>query len=321
MSAAREKHKTTIDKAVMRLVSRAANSRGLGVAEIGLRAGHSVEKYLLKDDENASDAEIGAFIDEIHADDLCLIVACELGDEKAWEDLVANFDSVVKSAARKIAPNAEDADDLASSIWAELYGLKQGDDGARKTKLAYYSGRGSLGGWLRAIISQMAVDRFRKQSRIVQIEEAREFEILAEESSNNSNNEHIVSHADDPEEIFSEKQTADDVSQALQSAVGSLEPEDRLILKMYYLDDLKLKDIAGTFGYHEATASRKLVRVQNEIRKAVEKSLKTQHGWSDGEVKRYLSDTAAGLEISFDKMLAVLALAAIVQDFVLRNVL
>src|SRR6476620_9612168 len=92
----------------------------------------------------------------------------------------------LRSAARKIAANVEDADDLASSIWAELYGLKQGEDGARKTKLAYYSGRGSLGGWLRAIISQMAVDRFRRESRMVQIEETREFENLAEESSNNS---------------------------------------------------------------------------------------------------------------------------------------
>jgi len=321
MSSASQKHATTIDKAVMRLVSRAVDSRGLGLEEVGPRVTVSVEKYLLKDGRNASASEIGAFIDEIHADDLCLIVACEHGDEKAWENLVASFDPVVKSAARKITSNAEDADDLASSIWAELYGLKQDAGGTRKTKLAYYSGRGSLGGWLRAIISQMAVDRYRKQSRIVQIEEAREFEILAEESSNNSNNEHVVSHAANPEEIFSDQQTADDVAEALQSAVASLEAEDRLILKMYYFDDLKLKDIAATFGYHEATASRKLVRVQNEIRKAVEKSLKTQHGWSDSEVKRYLSDTAAGLGISFDKMLAVLVLATIMQDFLMRNVL
>jgi RNA polymerase sigma-70 factor len=316
-----EKHRRAIDEAAARLVSRAANARGLGVDEIALRVVPAVEKYLLRDGQDASISEIGNFIDEIHADDLCLIVACERNDEKAWEELVANFDSVVKSAARKIASNEEDADDLASSIWAELYGLKQSEDGTRKTKLAYYSGRGSLGGWLRAIISQMAVDRFRKESRMVQIEETREFENLAEESSNNSNNSAVVAHAENPEEIFSDKQTSDDVAEALRTAVASLEAEDRLILKMYYFDDLKLKDIAAVFGYHEATASRKLVRVQNEIRKAVEKGLKTRHGWSDGEVKRHLSDTAAGLGINFEKMFAVLLLAAVVQDLVTRNVL
>ena len=315
-----DKHRKAINEAATRIVSRADNSRGLGVDEISQRVTPAVEKYLLRDGD-ATAGEIGSFVDEIHANDLCLIVACERNDEKAWEDLVANFDGVVKSAARKIAANTEDADDLASSIWAELYGLKQGEDGTRKTKLAYYSGRGSLGGWLRAIISQMAVDRFRKESRMVQIEEPREFEILAEESSNNSHGPQVVSHAENPEEIFSDKQSSDDVAEALAEAVASLEAEDRLILKMYYFDDLKLKDIAAVFGYHEATASRKLVRVQNDIRKTVEKCLKTRHGWSDSEVKRHLSDTAAGLGISFEKMFAVLLLAVLVQDLVIRSVL
>ena len=316
-----QKHRNAIDEAAARLISRAGNARALGVDEISVRVTPSVEKYLLRDKAEATVAEIGTFVDEIHADDLCLIVACERNNEKAWEDLVANYDSVVKSAARKIAANSEDADDLASSIWAELYGLKQGEDGRRKTKLAYYSGRGSLGGWLRAIISQMAVDRFRKESRMVQIEEPREFENLAEESSNNSNGSAVVSHAENPEEIFSEKQSSKDVAEALAEAVASLEAEDRLILKIFYFDDLKLKDIAAVFGYHEATASRKLVRVQNEIRKSVEKGLKTRHGWSDGEVKKHLADTAAGLGISFEKMFAVLLLAALMQDLVMRNVL
>jgi RNA polymerase sigma-70 factor (ECF subfamily) len=316
-----DKHNKATEEAAARLISRAANSRGLGLDEIHPRVVLVVEKYLLRDGADATTAEVATFIDEIHADDLCLIIACERNDEKAWEDLVTAFDPVVKSAARKITSNSEDADDLASSIWAELYGLRQGEDGTRKSKLAYYSGRGSLAGWLRAIVSQMAIDRFRKQSRLVQIEEDREFENLAAESSNNSNNDHVVSHAENPEEIYTEQRTADDVVAALGSSIASLEPEDRLILKMYYFDDLKLKDIAAVFGYHEATASRKLVRVQSEIRKSVEKALRTRHGWSDNEVKRHLSETAAGLGISFEKMFAVMLLAAILQDFVIRNVL
>jgi len=220
-----------------------------------------------------------------------------------------------------LTASTEDADDLASSIWAELYGLRQGEDGNRKTKLAYYSGRGSLGGWLRAIVSQMAVDKFRKESRLVQIEETREFENLAEESSNNSDNHHVVSHSDDPEQIYSDRETSADVAAAIRESIAALDAEDRLVLKMYYFDGLKLKDIAAVFGYHEATASRKLGRVQSDIRKAVEKSLRSKHGWSDGEVKKYLAETAAGLGISFEKMFAVLILASLVQDLIYRSVL
>jgi RNA polymerase sigma-70 factor (ECF subfamily) len=316
MNAVPAKHTETVDEAMAHLLSRAGDTRGLSAAEIRPRIELALGKYLLKDDPDAGRNEIRQFIEEIRADDLCLVIACENGHEKAWEDLVANFDSTVKSAARKISSNNEDAEDLASSIWAELYGLRQDADGNKKSKLAYYSGRGSLAGWLRAVVAQLAVDQFRKQSKFVQIEENREFENLAEESSTHSVNERVVHHAHNPEELLTEKQTAADVSKALHAAVESLESEDRLILKLYYFDDLKLKDIAATFGYHEATASRKLVRVQSEIRKSVEKELKRSHGWSDSDVKRYLSETADKLGINLETMFAILTVAAMVQDFV-----
>jgi len=315
MAQSAEKHSSAIDEAVSRLIGRAADPRGLAVEDIRGRVDSALGKYLLKDNAAAEHREVQAFVDELRADDLCLIIACEHGNEKAWEDLVANFDSTVKSAARKISANSEDAEDLASSIWAELYGLRQDAEGNKKSKLAYYSGRGSLAGWLRAVVSQLAIDQYRKTSKFVQIEETREFENLAEESSNISANGAVLHHNESPEEILSEKRTSDDVASALQTAIAALDAEDRLILKLYYFDDLKLKDIAATFGYHEATASRKLVRVQAEIRKCVEKELKRTHGWSDGEVKRHLSDTAAKLGLSLEKMFAVLIALAAVQDF------
>lgn len=320
MSAVAEKHKNTVEEAIEHLISRAENARGLTGGDIGSRIAAALQKYLLVDGTDASNAEIKGFIDEIRADDLCLIVACERGDEKAWEDLVANFDSTVKSAARKISSNNEDAEDLASSIWAELYGLRTDADGNKKSKLAYYSGRGSLAGWLRAVVSQLAVDQFRKQAKFVQIEEDREFENLASEAADN-NGDALSAHTDNPEEAFAKNAAASDVSEALSSAIAELKAEDRLILKLYYFDDLKLKDIASTFGYHEATASRKLTRVQAEIRKGVEKALMSRHGWTETEVKRHLSNTAAGLGMNLETMFAVLLTLILVQDFVTRGVL
>src|SRR6476661_6034637 len=216
-------HAAAIDEGVERLIARAADHRGLTAAEIVPRVKTALEKYLFAHNASAGRSEILAFAAEIRADDLCLILACEKGDEKAWEDLVANFDSAVRSAARKMSQNAEDAEDLASSIWAELYGLRQDSDGRKKSKLIYYSGRGSLAGWLRAVVSQLAVDEYRKQSRFVQIEENRDFENLADEASNHSSNNSVLHHADDPEAILVEKQASDDVSLALRSAVGMLD--------------------------------------------------------------------------------------------------
>src|SRR5690606_35487648 len=102
-----------------------------------------------------------------------------------------------------------------------------------------------------------------KQSKLVQVEEDREMDNLANDAAGSDNG--LVSVSSDPEAIFSEREAMADLSDALQKAIAGLEPEDRLILKLYYFDDLRLKDIAATFGYHEATASRKLVRVQAAI--------------------------------------------------------
>ena len=309
MSSVADKHKKTVADALERLVSRAENSRGLKAADVAPRVTASHEKYLLRDEPDADHAAIKGYIDDIRSDDLCLILACEKGDETAWEDLVANFNPTVTSAARKIAANAEDADDLASSIWAELYGLRTDADGKRKSKLGYYSGRGSLGGWLRAVVSQLAIDQFRKQSKFVQVEEDRDLEILANNASENNGG------TPDPEETLIGSSSSGDLTQALGSAINELAAEDKLILKLYYFDDLKLKDIAATFGYHEATASRRLARIQKDIRRSVEKILKAEHGWNETEVNSYLSETASGLGIDVEKLLAVFAVAALLQDF------
>ncbi len=314
MSILPEKFGDVIEEGVARVLSRAGDARGLSSAEVRPRVEAGLAKYLFKDTPDADRNAVRSFIDEIRSDDLCLIIACERGNELAWEDLVTNFDATVKSAARKMAANAEDAEDLAGSIWAELYGLRLDADGNKKSKLAYYSGRGSLGGWLRAVVSQLAIDEFRKQAKFVQIEEDRDFENLAEESSNHAGNDRVVHHAENPEDLLTEKRSRADVAKALASAIEGLEDEDRLILKLYYFEDLKLKDIAATFGYHEATASRRLARLQGDIRKSVEKELKREYGWTDTEVRRHLTETAENLGVSFEKMLAVILIFTVVQE-------
>ncbi|QQS32175.1 MAG: sigma-70 family RNA polymerase sigma factor [Acidobacteriota bacterium] len=305
------KHKATIDEAVERLISRAENARGLVGGDIVARVEAALEKYLFRDNPDIVNADIKAFIDEIRADDLCLVIACERGDETAWEALVQQFDPTVKSAARKAASNTEDAEDLASSIWAELYGLRTDADGNKKSKLAYYSGRGSLGGWLRAVTAQLAVDGFRKQAKYVQIEEDREFENLANEAAGEGE---LIAYDPSPEDLLTDSRTAADVTEALAQTVSELDAEDRLIMKLYYFDELRLKQIADTFGYHEATASRKLARIQSEIRKGVERTLKNKLGWTDNEVKKYLSETAESLGVSLETMFAAITLAVLLQE-------
>jgi RNA polymerase sigma-70 factor, ECF subfamily len=292
-----------IEETLSLVIGRAENSRGLGFADLRERVLKSLNKYL----PEGSNVEIRAFIESLKIEDLCLIVACERKDESAWVELVEKFSTTVKSAARNITKNNEDAEDLAGSIWAELHGLKENSQG----KLSYYSGRGSLGGWLRAVVSQLAIDQHRKMSRFVQIEENREFENLANENEETL----LVPNHDTPELLLDEKQTSKDVANALKESIANLVAEDRLLLKLYYFDDLNLKKIGEIMGFHEATASRKIVRVQSDLRKSTEKILQSKHGWKVEEIGKYLSATASKLGFNVEKLFVALFFVIVQEMF------
>src|SRR5919199_705399 len=102
----------------------------------------------------------------------------------------SNVEQLVKEGAARLLARATEArrlkaeaEELAESVWAELYGLRVREDGSRAGKLAYYSGCGSLGGWLRAVVGQLAVDRHRRSARLVQTEEPSEFDRAAATSN------------------------------------------------------------------------------------------------------------------------------------------
>lgn len=284
------------------LLARATDSRKLTVENLISRIRAAVEKYLLRDDPQAAPESIEDFIDKLQADDLCLIVACELGDQDAWNDLVERFSATVRSAARSASSNEESAEDLAQSIWAELYGLKSSVEGKPAGKLAYYSGRGSLAGWLRAVVAQLAVDQHRKQSRLVQTEEDSDFDRIiqqSQEESNWSGHGGVV----DPEQEISTKLAGAQLQEALAGALKQLSAEDRLLVKLYYFDGLKLHEAGALLGFHEATASRRLTRIYADLRQRVEAIL-MERGWTRPETKRAFSEIAVHLEAGIEPLLA-----------------
>ena len=287
----------------VRLIARATDARGLKAYDLAPRILKGLEKYLFADDRDASEKEVAEYIDALHAEDLCLIVACERGDQAAWSDLVGRYEATVRAAARSAASNEDAAEDLAQSIWAELHGLRVREDGRPSGKIAYYSGRGSLGGWLRAVVGQLAIDQHRRQSRLVQTEEDADFDRLAQDSRRGEGTQGITHAARDPEQALSERSAAHDVEDALAQAIRELAPEDRLLVKLYYFDGLKLREAGVVMGVHEATASRRLTRIHAEVRGAVENILMKEHGWTRAETARSLSEAAMHLEGDLEVML------------------
>lgn len=300
MNRKAEEIEKTLAANAARLLARASDTYSVSVEMLVPRIRAAVEKYLLRDNADSPPADVNEFVDKLQADDLCLIVACEQGNEKAWTDLVARFGSTVRSAARSVSGNEEGAEDLAQSIWAELHGLRVREDGKPASKLAYYSGRGSLAGWLRAVVGQLAVDQHRKQSRLVQTEDDADFDRLLQKDDQSWS---VHAERLNPEIEVSDKRASADLQKALAVSIAHLSDEDRLLVKLYYFDGLKLREAGAILGVHEATASRRLTRIHADLRINVEESLKKEHGWTRPETERAFSDIALHLEADIEPML------------------
>ena len=200
---------------------------------------------------------------ELRLDDLALATACARGSEAAWEEFHGTYRRFLVEVAGEC--------DIADQIVAELY---QG-------QIAQFRGRSSLKGWLRAVVFQAQVDRHRRESRLTQLD-ALPVEPSREEHPEN----------------FERRDNAQALAEALGVEVGQLAPDQRLLLSWYYIDQLRLAQIARLRGVHESTISRELDGIRKTLRKQVEKRLRAA-GFSSARIEecfRHSTDAPVSIE-------------------------
>lgn len=298
-----------VTEGAQRLLARAGDHYSLAAEVLVPRVKAALEKYLLRDAPDAPEQAIADFIDQLQAGDLCLATACERGDSAAWTDLVERYSATVRSAARSAAGSEDAAEDLAQSIWAELHGLRLREDGRPASKLRYYSGRGSFAGWLRAVVAQLAVDQHRKQSRLVQTEDDADFDRLTAAAPDETHAAGMASTALDPENALSNKLERIEMERALARSIKEMADEDRLLVRLYYFDNLRLREAGAVLGVHEATASRRLTRIHAELRQTVEHILTQECGWSKLETESAFAAVALHLDSDLEPLLSTKVLA------------
>ena len=160
--------------------------------------------------------------------------------------------------ALHITRDGASASELADSLFADLYGVNARSD-VRSSKLVFYTGRGSLEGWLRTVMSQEFINRYRKQKRAVSLEEQTEAGVQFE--------------AKVAEPVAARDQR---LEKATAQALDELSAEDRYTLASYYLDGRTLAEIARTLGLHESSVSRRLDRLSTGLRKRILAGLREQ---------------------------------------------
>jgi RNA polymerase sigma-70 factor, ECF subfamily len=215
----------------------------------------------------------------LHLEDLTLARACAAGNERAWTDLISRYRQKLHRMALHITRNGTHAEELADSLFADLYGVSL-RNGARVSKLVSYTGRGSLEGWLRTVMAQEFINRYRKQKRTVSLEEQ------TEEGAQ------FTAPVPAPESVPDRR-----LETVTDEALAELSSEDRFTLAAYFLDGRTLAEIARILGLHESSVSRRLDRLATALRKRILAGLRTL-GMSHAQATEALETDVRDLKLN-----------------------
>jgi len=225
----------------------AAEQFGLSCDDLARILGEVTKKYF----GAAGQAQLRVFCTSLKIEELVLARACAAGNERAWEVFMVRYREKLYDIGLHIAREDSAARELSDSLYADLYGTVM-RNGERVSKLSSYTGRGSLEGWLRTVMAQEHVNRYRRQKRMVSLDEETE--------------EGAQFATTDPEPAQAVDARLESVT---DEALGALAADERFILAAYYLDGRTLAEIARMLSVHESTISRKLDKVVKSLRKQV----------------------------------------------------
>lgn len=229
-----------------------------GAERYGITAEHFqqiVAAVLDRHAGDASEAERLEMVAALRVGDLMLARACSAGNEHAWDVFLVRFRAPLYETAYRIARNEATGRELADGLYAELYGIPN-SQGRRVSKLDYYTGRGSLEGWLRTVLAQQHVNRCRSHAKDVSLDEQ------------------IEAGVGFPADPAIAAPAADDrVATAVAQSLAEVDGEERFLLVSYYLDERTMANIGRQIGVHESTVCRKLEKLTKELRKRIRKRL------------------------------------------------
>ncbi|NVB83539.1 MAG: sigma-70 family RNA polymerase sigma factor [Kofleriaceae bacterium] len=185
-----------------------------------------------------------------------IVRGCLAGDAEA----LARLDELLRGHTPKLRamgmePSA--IDDVIADVRARLIAA----DGDRAAALLRYDGRGSLAGYVRAIVVRLAIDRLRAARPTASLDEVDE----------------VAAFAISLEAELTKQAHADVVKAAFRRAWEDVPPHQRLLLSQQVIDQLSIDEIAAVHGVHRATAARRcvaarealLVRLRGALREAL----------------------------------------------------
>ena len=184
-------------------------------------------------------------------DESTLIRAAQGGDERAFEELVRQYDQSVLRMALNLLRSPEDANDIYQETFLRVY--------RNLHKFRYDC---SFHTWLYRIVSNLCLDALRKRK------------VRREESSLVETSEGYLDRMDtveepradsDPERSLESKQ----VREKIREVLGGLTPRERAVFEMRHYQGMRLRTIGELMGTSEEAAKNCLFRATQKMRAAL----------------------------------------------------
>jgi len=186
--------------------------------------------------------------------ELILIKGCVARDATAWREMITKYGALIAHAARttlhRVLKNVDpnQVEEASQAIWAMLV-----EDECRR--LRSFAGQSALSTWLTVLATRRTLDFIRTEMRkgsmkTIKIENEDDKDMLNE-----------LREREAPNAVVN-----DDEMTQLHEGMDELATEERLILKLYYLDGLSYRSIAKTMKVAPNTVSSYIFRAREKLK-------------------------------------------------------
>lgn len=181
----------------------------------------------------------------VQAADLFLAHACLAGVDAANRAIARLHFARVNEWVSHVDRSHAFADDVRQEAYRRLL---LGDEGPGK--LVDYTGRGALGAFIRVFVTRLARKMKRRKS---------------ESAAHDEPFERLEAPDLDPEVALLKKRYAKEFSDAFRAVLTTLEPDERNVLKLHYLDGLSIEEVGMAYRVSRATAARWLAKAKQRV--------------------------------------------------------
>lgn len=218
-----------------------------------------------------------AFLEKVHAGDLYLACGVALQDPTALAYFEEHFMARVPEYVLRVRVGRDVIDEVQQKLREVLI---------MNRKIAEYSGKGALGGWLRVTAVRTALNQLRSSGDTAEL----------------SNEEPSV--AADPELAYVKDRAQHLLSDAFQRVLSGLDPKERTILRLHYIEGLTMDQLARLYQTPRSTIARRVTEVRQQILAATESLLVSERRLSPSAVASVIRAARSQLHVTISRLLS-----------------